>query len=120
MHLVDGGVTKKVIELIFGYNKKNKNKDHRRWKILPPAELETFNASIDAWRNNTPYEFGRRVRNLNSFHLYKMVELRTLMNDFIIPLLISSPFKRELKLLANYIRGLRLISGSSYDPVNQV
>jgi hypothetical protein len=139
MHLVDGGAFKKTLECFLKITKSTKIPKTRKKvvstkkkkKIIPgnkkkkmetidTKDLAAWNCRIAVWNVFcTPKEFGRRLRTLNSFKIYKMCELRQLMLYYMIPLMVKDTTfpRREMNIVLKLIQGYLLVTGNSYHPV---
>jgi hypothetical protein len=139
MHLVDGGAIKTTIKTLLKITdtskmpakrkktvlsgKKKKKTVPQKKKIMVPIEtkdLAAWNCRMSVWtRTCTPKEFGRKLRTLASFKIYKMGELRQLMLYYMIPLMILDKTfpKRQMNIVLKLIKGYLLVTGNSYQPV---
>jgi hypothetical protein len=145
MHLVDGGAIKKMLEVFLKITdtskmpqKRKKVVSSKKKKKAPPKktpappkkkptiptiqakDLAAWNCRMAVWsRLCTPKEFGRRLRTLNAFKIYKMGELRQLMLYYMIPLMVLDKTfsRRDMNIVLKFIKAYLLVTGNSYEEV---
>lgn len=130
MHLVDGGVTRNLVLLIFGLKKQADNEEHASSagaaKRKKHTKIQTLNIGfaheiIEAWKKCTPCDFERRVRGLKFSPKWKMVEGRVFLFYLALPLLhVMDSHGYEAEMLKHLLLGIRVISGASNAPVQKV
>jgi hypothetical protein len=141
MHLVDGGAIKSSLEVLLKITDPSKIPTKRRRKVvsskkkkistaagaakkkigaIPPKDLAGWNCRMAVWSKYcTPKEFGRHLRTLKCFKIYKMCETRQLMLYYMIPAMIMDKLfpRREMNIVVKLIKGYQLVTGNSYKPV---